>query len=825
MPVFEIGLDDGRKLRIEADDQESALAGVSHFQQQEQTEKPSGVIAGAREGVAQLLHGPAETAKQFFGADAAGLEDKAQKIAPTDYHGTNVVPKDTWYDPRTYNYSQLPQAAAEAAPGMVQDIAAAKLAGRVHPLLGLGAGVASYLLRTRGDAAKEDAAVRTGNADAQPETQDKVRSLATGLAESVPQAVGLGRFLPGANAVKSVGTAGAKQALKKALETSGVEAGTGAASNAISQAGATIGTDKGLSVDPSKVVESGLASGLTGAALASPRAVADVHGARKYEQFGGDNQEATTAVMNRVAQAADGQKLDTKSSFEHLRTADEGLRDELKTAVKPIKSTLDADTAAALKQAGKGRKLSDSDLSLIEENTTPDIAFLARQAHVASMVKDMGDYGGGKFVGGLGNQMEKHVRALQNPVGSAVAAGLGAMSLGGHAAALYAYGPATLGAIAGTYGGLRGIDALTGNRVPLKGLMSRFADPNSQVRLPAPQEPQAAPTPSPGPTGPKVGFDPGVTGAGALLATGQSPWTAPPEAAAKGMTPVEMNEQVKSALLMAAARRKVAAEQATANAPAPMDANGLNEQVKAALLMASARRKSAARRAALGLAADSPLIQDNGGTSLLSNPAFAKEAGSLIAGARAHQALTRTPEEEGAPGPAAPQGPAPAPTEPTAAPVAPVDPLAGAKALAKLTKKKGGQAKVEQPQPDAFEHAYEPMADEQLWGRGLQDETFASRELAKELANGKEIDNREGYMGSIVHDRTKRRNILADIASDHDEATGDVLARLLEELHHTRRAAKAHAAIQHFAAQLPPEARARVLDRLDRSYINSTWTK
>lgn len=32
MPVYEIGLDDGRKLRIEADDQEAALAGVAHFQ-------------------------------------------------------------------------------------------------------------------------------------------------------------------------------------------------------------------------------------------------------------------------------------------------------------------------------------------------------------------------------------------------------------------------------------------------------------------------------------------------------------------------------------------------------------------------------------------------------------------------------------------------------------------------------------------------------------------------------------------------------------------------------------------------------------------------
>jgi hypothetical protein len=34
MPTFEIGLDDGRKIQIDADDQQSALAGAQHFLQQ-----------------------------------------------------------------------------------------------------------------------------------------------------------------------------------------------------------------------------------------------------------------------------------------------------------------------------------------------------------------------------------------------------------------------------------------------------------------------------------------------------------------------------------------------------------------------------------------------------------------------------------------------------------------------------------------------------------------------------------------------------------------------------------------------------------------------
>jgi hypothetical protein len=52
MPVFEIGLDDGRKLHIEADDQQAALSGVQHFMTQEQ---PSGVVAGLREGLSNLI--------------------------------------------------------------------------------------------------------------------------------------------------------------------------------------------------------------------------------------------------------------------------------------------------------------------------------------------------------------------------------------------------------------------------------------------------------------------------------------------------------------------------------------------------------------------------------------------------------------------------------------------------------------------------------------------------------------------------------------------------------------------------------------------------
>jgi hypothetical protein len=81
---------------------------------------------------------------------------------------------------------------------MAADIGVAKAASKV-PVVGkyaaLPAGIASYLLRTRGQAALERAQNRTGEADAQPTTGDKAAALATGAVEAVPQMFSLGRFL------------------------------------------------------------------------------------------------------------------------------------------------------------------------------------------------------------------------------------------------------------------------------------------------------------------------------------------------------------------------------------------------------------------------------------------------------------------------------------------------------------------------------------------------------------------------------------------------------------------------------------------------------
>lgn len=830
MPMFQIGLEDGRSLRIEADSQEAALTGAEHFVQQE---APSGVVAGAQQGLSNLLHGPAETAKQFLGADTSALEAKAQEVAPKDYKAAPIVPKNgKWFDPTTYTWKNVPQNLAENAPAIAESIIAAKLAGRAHPLAGLLAGAGVLAANSLGDTAKNAAAVRTGDETAEPSTQDKTRALATVALQSVPQAIGVSRFLPGASKVSSVGTKGVIESGTKALTTTAIEGASGAAQNAIGQAGLTVGTDKGLTVDGNEVANAGVSNAFVGGALTAPRAIANIKAAQKYKDFGGDNESATKSFANRISDAADGDSLrNTKTGFESVRSAHEDVRSELKVAAKALPG-LDADTDAAIKRAGKGRKLSESDLQRIEDNATSDVADLARQAHVGALLKEQGDFQGGNFRGGVANTVGKHIRAYQNPIGAGVSAGLAIAGLGGHAASLFAYSPSTLAALATAYAGLRGLDALTGNRSPANNFVSRFADPTVATRQLAPAAAPQPAAPSVSPTGPSI-----PTPAAAPTPWGPTPAAAAPQPSLRAT--LNSNAALHSGIAtiakqLAAAKRQQLLQQAppllqqlaaTRPAPAPVQtpvapaapppapSTSVDPKVLAqtrGLMTALARIQkikdsTIGRQDADAVAQNSPLVSEAGGLDAISNPNVGKRASQLVSAANALRRLREQPEEAAAAND-------PTPNAPDAPPIAPV---------AKITKKNG---KVEEaPQKEegspTYTGDYVPLTDAELYGKGWNDQRFAAFE-----SNKPHVKMKEQYAENIEFDRKKRRNILAEIVGDH-ETDGDIGARLLEELHHTRRGDKAAKAIKHFAAQMSPENRAAVLKRMDSSFINSMWSK
>jgi hypothetical protein len=186
---------------------------------------------------------------------------------------------------------------------MAADIAVARTVGKI-PVIGkfaaLPAGVASYLMRTRGQAALERAANRTGEENATPSAEDKTAALATGAVEAIPQAIGLGRFLPSAGGVAANGLKGVAQSVGNLAKTVGVTGAASGASDVASQVGATIGTPGGTQVDPLRAGSAAITGGATGGLLAGPRAAADASTAMKYRAVTPELQTAAARVANRM---------------------------------------------------------------------------------------------------------------------------------------------------------------------------------------------------------------------------------------------------------------------------------------------------------------------------------------------------------------------------------------------------------------------------------------------------------------------------------------------------------------------------------------------
>lgn len=450
---------------------------------------PSGIAHGLQQGIANVVQGTGETAKQFLGTDNSGFENAAHAIAPKNYTGAQVVPEGGhWYDPTSYNYRAIPQALAEQAPGIATSLVAARTAAKLlGPKAGLVAGVGSMLLPTLGRSAKEDAAIRTGNPNAEPELQDKARAVATGLAQSVPAAVGIGRFLPSAvRAATGVGATGSINAVRRALTTAGIEAASAGAQDAINQVGSTVGTDRGIQFDPNHVANAAVVGGVGGGLLAAPGAASAAARATALRKFGGDSHSASEAVANRISAAAEGRKFGTDA--EPLRTVAGDIKAELNDAVANVvrQKALSPTALSALRRGTEGRPLTDTDLSNVRDAvgidpTGEQVMQLVRQANVMARLKDQGALTDGKFIGGISSLPTiKHVlsRPITAIAGPAIGFGLGAsQGLGG----LVAH-PGTIAGLVAGYTGLRGLDALTGARAPAQRFVDAFANTSTPVR-------------------------------------------------------------------------------------------------------------------------------------------------------------------------------------------------------------------------------------------------------------------------------------------------------------------------------------------------------
>lgn len=487
----------------------------------------SGVGAGLNHGTADTINAVKATAKNYFGVgDGPAPEDK-------NYVPANVT--NGSLNPLKWNYDQLPQKAAEMAPGIAEQLVAAKTGAKIGKSLGgvkgaaLGAMLASgasLWANTAGNAAQKDAEARTGDAKATPNAEDLTRAGLTSAASAAVQSVGPTRFT-NAPAVTSVGSQGALAAIKKYLTTTAANGAAAGAGNVVNQVGNTIGTPGGTKVDGKEAVGDALGNMVVTGALGAPRLAAET--TQAVNRAGMDT-PAMRGYIQRLTDAAGSEGLgNSKKDFNAQENAKAGLRTELRAVDH---SAMDQDTQNSLNLARSGKALTPEDVTRINASD-PQAGFLADQLHHAQQAEGFGTYDTGNktWAGGVSGKMDKLMRNYVDP--TKVLTGVAA----GHVLGLHLLGtasPAFAGAAAGSYGIARTADSLAGLRSPAKAFAQRFQNAQAQTRLPgaAPQQsPQTPPQPN-APWGPRPPPQQSVP---------QSAPPGPPQPAAPQLSPIAMS--------------------------------------------------------------------------------------------------------------------------------------------------------------------------------------------------------------------------------------------------------------------------------------------
>jgi hypothetical protein len=244
----------------------------------------------------------------------------------------------------------------------------------------------------------------------------------------------------------------------------------------------------------------------------------------------------------------------------------------------------------------------------------------------------------------------------------------------------------------------------------------------------------------------------------------------------------------------------------------------------------AAQRKAAGIAQAEGLAADSHVINEQGGVSALSNPEFTKRGSQLLSAANVMRRLTAEPPEE----PMVPEGPASpaisdlmkklqiqpsqpagpvaptAPTSPTAPPqmpqappqvpmlpdAPPVSPL-----IAKITKAKGKEQVKETPHPEE-DQPYTPIAPEDQWRNGLSHGDVARME-ADRTANLDPL--KRGAFESAVSN--KREEIYTSLERAAMQHTSDapLMKELAKQLDHQSGVEIAQRAVTKYSGLMSPK--------------------
>jgi hypothetical protein len=800
MPTYQIGLDDGRSLKIEADSQEAALAGVQHFQENE-ARPPSGVIAGLEHGVSNVVRGPASTIG-LTGADTSGAAATADAIDAKNYKSAPIFDKDGIHP------GNIPQSLAEAAPGIGADVAVGKAGAMLGSKVGgvrggvvggLGGFLGSALLRNFGPGAHANEDALTGVPNSPVSAGSMFRELGKQGLESVPNVFLGGRLVPGAS------KALVESALAKLGKTTAVGSGASFANDAINQVGTTAGSKDGIKYDPYQGANSATTGALLSAAMASPKAVAEGANNRSYGRFETDpeTKSAATDVANRVKEAADGKSLvgltGGTGHAEAIKASVLGdVQRELAKSAK-VEQDLSTPNSNTLARIQEGGTASPKELSNLAAEADPETVRLARQAVILGQVK---------ATGGLSGAMDQ-LSLIKNPIKTITGAGLAGVA--GHTvlgSGLGVIAPAAAATLFGTYGAARAMDKMSGQRSPLAGFANRFAD-GSPVRADAP-----APVTDPSATG--AAFNPS---AGPWGARGEQgiPTVAPPQDAVAPQPTLRatLNSNAKIDEGMAKIAKQIGDQKRKSMiadaipALSPIALKMLQQQLKQGRPPTPEPQPAPATAAPVTPSAPvdafdalKPLSAANVMRKLTAQPEAAAPVGE-VSNAPASPAISELMRK---------LNPTATPAAPDVAPVAPPAPPV----IAKIIKKMGKPMEAT-PAPEA-EQPYAPKPDAELWRKGLSDQEVADKELG---SYGPKVVQK--YSKNVINKRSELRDTLEAVANAHTPEDAALSSALYHRLDDHSRRADARKAIHHYTSRMSAAAAHAVNSHFTDKVLQRMW--
>jgi len=739
VPQFTIELPDGKRVVAEANDETAAMAGVQNWYAQNTSKKTDTSMTGAlSEGASEVAQGVGKTIKHYINRDAGDAVLNARQVKSNpNYKSASegfIHPEDG-ADNHTLglDWSKLPRAFVEQAPAIATDVAGQLLLKKLGPIGSYLGNAITFGGRTAGGEAEKRALERTGGASSEPNLEDKAVGLGSTGAQAVLNQVGLNKIVSPSKVV-GTGVKGAAEAAGNVGKAVVAEGATNAAQDLISQGAAKAGTSGLDTIDPKATLGAGVMGAVGGGVFSMPHAMKDT--ASAVRQRGQSNDEHTAMAANRVVESAGGlDKLkDPEAAGVATKRAIADVGKELSSAASEVTNPSQV-AANAIDSAKRGEALSKRDLAAIDAEGNEALSSLARQATALSKLSASGRWTGDRFAGGVSEFVRSHAFGLGKLVGGvgalSNAAGHGAIGMDTLTAALPGAAQGVAAGYAG-YKGLQAIDKMTGAYRPAHGFAEKFAD-GGAVRPDVPLNQS--------PTGPKVPQQNSVTTPQPWGPVADKPTAFKPDMLDSNLQKIVdkiQNEKRRDTAREAMPLLRQLAEQSKPPPEQPgIDANAMNEQVKSALLMAAARRKIEGQRQAEAEAAASPMIQEQGGLDEVRNPAMGKRANELISAANALARLRRVPEAEDAP-PTAPDAPQPSP-----APASPQAPRSMAEILQRLA-----QDNSPEPQPQAPRESVpepEPFVLPESPHVFKEPKEAAEAIYAEAVAGGKEVRHPEGF--------------------------------------------------------------------------------